>query len=54
MSDMPEIIFPPEAEEMAIKLAAYDIMRQLCKDGKITKKELQYIAKKHNISIDKD
>ena len=54
MSDMPEIIFPPEAEEMAIKLAAYDIMRQLCDEGKITKKELQYIAKRHNISIDKD
>ena len=28
MKDMPEIEFPPEVEEMAIKLAAFDIMKQ--------------------------
>ena len=45
MKDMPEITFLPEVEEMAIKLAAFDIMKQLCDDGKITKSELDYIAK---------
>ncbi len=45
MKDMPEITFPLEVEEMAIKLAAFDIMKQLCDDGKITKNELEYIAK---------
>ncbi len=54
MKDMPEIEFPPEVEEMAIKLAAFDIMKQLYEDGRITKKELQFIAKKHNIPVDKE
>ena len=54
MVEMPEINFPPEAEEMAIKLAAFDIMKQLCDDGKITKNELEYIAKKHNVPVDKE
>ncbi len=54
MKDMPDITFPPEAEKMAIKLAAFDIMKQLCKDGKITKNELEYIEKKHNVPVDKE
>lgn len=54
MKDMPEITFSPEVEEMAIKLATFDIMKQLCDDGKITKNELEYIAKKHNVSVDKE
>ena len=52
MSDMPEIIFPPEAEEMAIKYAAFDIMKQLNKEGKITDEELRYIAKKRDLPIE--
>ena len=31
MGKMPEITFPPEAEEMAITLAAFDIMKQFFK-----------------------
>lgn len=54
MKDIPEITFPPEVEEMAIKLAAFDIMKQLCDDRKITKNELEYIAKKHNVPVDKE
>lgn len=54
MKDMPEITFPPEVEEMAIKIAAFDIMKQLCDDGKITKSELDYIAKKRNVPVDKE
>ena len=53
MDDIPEITFPPDVEEMAIKLAAFDIIKQLCDDGKITRCELQYIAKKNNLPIDK-
>ena len=53
MSNMPEISFPPESEEMAIKLAAFDIMRQLCQEGRITENELKYIAGKHQIDIEK-
>ena len=54
MKEMPEISFPPEAEEMAIRLAAFDIMKQLFKEGMITEAELMYLAEKHEISIDKD
>jgi hypothetical protein len=46
MKELKEITFPPEAEEMVIKLAAFDIMKQLNKEGKITDEELRYIAKK--------
>ena len=52
MKDMPDITFPPEAEEMAIKLAAFDIMKQLNKEGKITDEELRYIAKKRDLPIE--
>ena len=54
MKELKELTFPPEAEEMAIKYAAFDIMKQLCKDGKITKNELEYIEKKHNVPVDKE
>ena len=46
MKELIELTFPPEAEEMAIKYAAFDIMKQLNKEGKITDEELRYIAKK--------
>ncbi len=47
-----DITFPPGTEEMAIKLAAFDIMKQLCEEGKITEDELKYIADKHNIFVE--
>lgn len=53
MNNIPEISFPPGSEEEAIKLAAFDIMRQLCREGKITEKELKFIAEKHEIDIEK-
>lgn len=34
-------------EEVAIKLAAIEIIRELCKEGKITKEELHQIEKNH-------
>ncbi len=49
-----EIKFTPEAEQWAIKLAAYDILKQLCIEGKITDSELKYIAEKHKIFVEKD
>ncbi|MBO6208609.1 MAG: hypothetical protein J6O73_17005 [Lachnospiraceae bacterium] len=52
MKEIPEFVFPPETEQIAIKLAAYDILRQLCEEGRISKAELQYIAEKHNISCE--
>lgn len=36
-----------QIEEVAIKLAAIDIIRQLCKEGKITKEELHQIEKNY-------
>jgi hypothetical protein len=52
MKKLKELTFPPEAEEMAIKYAAFDIMKQLNKKGKITDEELRYIAKKRNIPVE--
>ena len=46
VKELKDLTFPPEAEEMAIKFAAFDIMKQLNKDAKITDEELRYIAKK--------
>lgn len=51
MEGMQEVQFPPETEKLAIKLAAFAIMKQLCDDGKITEDELKYIAKKREIDI---
>ncbi len=51
MQDIPNIEFPPEAKKRAIELAAFDILKQLCDEGKITKEELCLIAEKHNICI---
>ena len=36
-----------QIEEVAIKLAAIDIIRELCKEGRITKEELHRIEKNH-------
>ena len=52
MAELKDITFPPEAGEMAIKLAAFDIMKQLNKEGKITDEELRYIAKKRNLPVE--
>ena len=52
MAELKDIKFPPEAEEMAIKLAAFDIMKQLNKEGKITDEELRHIAKKRNLPVE--
>ncbi len=52
MDKIPEIIFPPEAKDWAIKLAAFDILKQLCKEGKLLEEELQFIAKKNGIPIE--
>ena len=52
MNNIPEITFPPGTEELAIKLAAFDIMKHLYQEGKITEEELHYIPKKHDIPIE--
>ena len=50
--EIPGDLFTPEAEKLAVKLAAFDIMKQLCEEGRITKDELYYIARKHDIYVD--
>ena len=52
MKKLKELTFPPKAEEMAIKYAAFDLMKQLNKEGKITDEELRYIAKKRDLPIE--
>ena len=52
MDEILKNAFPPETEEIAIKLAAYDIMKQLCEENRITKEELKYIAEKRQIPIE--
>lgn len=52
MKKLKELTFPPEAEEMAVKYAAFDIMKQHNKEGKITDEELRYIAKKLDLPIE--
>ena len=44
--DIPRIEFPPETEEWAITLAAFDVMKKLCEEGRISKEELEFMAKK--------
>lgn len=50
--DIPGIEFPPETEEWAIALAAFDVMKKLCEEGKISKEELEFIAKKRGLEIE--
>lgn len=47
--DIPGIEFPPETEEWAIALAAFDVMKKLCEEGRISKEELEFIAKKREL-----
>ena len=53
MEELKNLTFSPEAEKMAVILAAFDIMKQLNKEGRITDEELQYIAKKRGLKIEK-
>lgn len=46
--DIPGIEFPPETEEWAITLAAFDVMKKLCEERRISKEELEFIAKSVN------
>ncbi|SDB13448.1 hypothetical protein [Eubacterium oxidoreducens] len=46
ITEIQGIEFPPETEEWAITLAAFDVMKMLCEEGKISKEELEFIAKK--------
>ncbi len=52
MKEIPEIRLPTDTERMAITLAAFDIMKQLCIEGKISKEELRLIAQRKNIPIE--
>ena len=49
--DIPGIEFPPETEEWAITLAAFDVMKKLCEEGRISKEELDFIAKKREYEV---
>ena len=53
MGEIKEITFPPGTEELAIKLAAFDIMKQFYDERKITEGELRYLAGKFNIPVEK-
>lgn len=49
--DIPGIESPPETEEWAITLAAFDVMKKLCEEGRISKEELEFIAKKREYEV---
>ena len=49
--DIPGIEFPPETEEWAITLAAFDVMKKLCEEGRISKEKLEFIAKKREYEV---
>lgn len=49
--DIPGIEFPLETEEWAITLAAFDVMKKLCEEGRISKEELEFIAKKREYEV---
>ena len=49
--DMKEIIFDEETEKLAIKLAAFQILKDLSEEGVISNVELRYIADKNGIDI---
>ena len=44
-----ESFFEPDVEMQAVRLAAYDILLQLEKEGKIEPEEIRYIARKWDI-----
>lgn len=52
ITEIQGIEFPPETEEWAIALAAFDVMKMLCEEGKISKEELEFIAKKRGLEIE--
>lgn len=52
MEGMKEIEFSPEAEKMAVVLAAFDLMKELCEKGMISKAELRIIAERRNIPVE--
>jgi hypothetical protein len=49
--DIQGIEFPPETEEWAITLAAFDVMKKLYEEGRISKEELEFIAKKREYEV---
>ena len=49
--DIQGLEFPPETEEWAITLAAFDVMKKLCEEGRISKEELEFIAKKREYEV---
>lgn len=51
ITEIQGIEFPPETEEWAITLAAFDVMKMLCEEGKISKEELEFIAKKREYEV---
>lgn len=44
--------FPQEVEEMAIRLVAYNIMKELANEGLISEEELAYIREKNEIPVE--
>lgn len=52
LETLSNVKFSKEAKDMAVKLAAYSIIKQLYKEGKITEEELIYIHDKYEIPVE--
>ena len=50
--ELAEIDFPLEIEKMAIRLAAYNIIKELEQEGMISAEELFYIREKYQIPVE--
>ena len=47
-----EIDYPPEIEKMAIRIAAYNIIKELEEEGMISEEELFYIRERYQIPVE--
>ena len=52
LDSLKELEFSEEVEEMAIRLAAYSIIKELAKEELISEEELTYIREKNQIPVE--
>lgn len=52
LDSLKELEFSEEVEEMAIRLAAYSIIKELAKEELISEDELNYIREKNQIPVE--
>lgn len=52
LEELSDIEYSEELQHEACLLAAYDIIKSLCEEGKITEEERKYIRMKYNIPVE--